>query len=244
MGEGARGARTWANVRRDGPARRIAAPRPMPESTSAAACSRSQDASTTCSFARDLAYEVPGASSDAVARLRETNDKLHSASISGNSGRSLWTTGDNPVFIGDFMCLKNNGTEFDGLTRSVPLLRQVALRSGRSRPDFIRHCIEERGCRPRCAIGEHMGIRSTNGVNDHLRALERKAICARRHEEPCAKLVEQALPSRRAAPTTTPWSRSVLAALPPAYRSWRRSSIDERACRPHDGPRRQDVRVR
>ena len=46
--------------------------------------------------------------------------------------------------------------------------------------DFIRKSIEERGYPPTLReIGEHMGIRSTNGVNDHLRALERKGYLRR-----------------------------------------------------------------
>jgi repressor LexA len=41
--------------------------------------------------------------------------------------------------------------------------------------DFITQSIEERGYPPTLReIGEHFGIRSTNGVNDHLRALEKK----------------------------------------------------------------------
>jgi repressor LexA len=46
--------------------------------------------------------------------------------------------------------------------------------------DFIRRSINERGYPPTLReIGEHMGIRSTNGVNDHLRALERKGYLRR-----------------------------------------------------------------
>lgn len=46
--------------------------------------------------------------------------------------------------------------------------------------DFIRASIRERGYPPTLReIGEHMGIRSTNGVNDHLRALERKGYLRR-----------------------------------------------------------------
>lgn len=46
--------------------------------------------------------------------------------------------------------------------------------------DFIRKSIEDRGYPPTLReIGEHMGIRSTNGVNDHLRALERKGYLRR-----------------------------------------------------------------
>ena len=47
--------------------------------------------------------------------------------------------------------------------------------------DFIRSSIEDRGYPPTLReIGEHMGIRSTNGVNDHLRALERKGYLTRK----------------------------------------------------------------
>jgi repressor LexA len=46
--------------------------------------------------------------------------------------------------------------------------------------DFIRSSIRDRGYPPTLReIGEHMGIRSTNGVNDHLRALERKGYLTR-----------------------------------------------------------------
>src|SRR5512146_1539882 len=46
--------------------------------------------------------------------------------------------------------------------------------------DFINRSITERGYPPTLReIGEHMGIRSTNGVNDHLKALERKGVLTR-----------------------------------------------------------------
>lgn len=46
--------------------------------------------------------------------------------------------------------------------------------------DFIRASIVERGYPPTLReIGVQMGIRSTNGVNDHLRALERKGHLCR-----------------------------------------------------------------
>jgi repressor LexA len=65
--------------------------------------------------------------------------------------------------------------------------------------DFIRRSINERGYPPTLReIGEYMGIRSTNGVNDHLRALERKGYLRREDMKSRAlKLVE-------AAPTSTP----------------------------------------
>jgi repressor LexA len=58
--------------------------------------------------------------------------------------------------------------------------------------DFIRRSIVERGYPPTLReIGEHMGIRSTNGVNDHLRALERKGYLRREDMKSRAlKLVE------------------------------------------------------
>ena len=46
--------------------------------------------------------------------------------------------------------------------------------------DFITRSINSRGYPPTLReIGSHMGIRSTNGVNDHLRALERKGYLKR-----------------------------------------------------------------
>ena len=46
--------------------------------------------------------------------------------------------------------------------------------------DYIRASIRERGYPPTLReIGVHMGIRSTNGVNDHLRALEHKGYLTR-----------------------------------------------------------------
>jgi repressor LexA len=63
--------------------------------------------------------------------------------------------------------------------------------------DFIRSSIESRGYPPTLReIGEHMGIRSTNGVNDHLRALERKGYLRREDMKSRAlKLVEDAVPT-------------------------------------------------
>ncbi len=46
--------------------------------------------------------------------------------------------------------------------------------------NFITRSIERRGYPPTMReIGQHMGIRSTNGVNDHLKALERKGYIER-----------------------------------------------------------------
>ena len=67
--------------------------------------------------------------------------------------------------------------------------------------DFIRRSIEDRGYPPTLReIGEHMGIRSTNGVNDHLRALERKGYLTREDMKSRAlKLVEGQMASTTAA---------------------------------------------
>ena len=46
--------------------------------------------------------------------------------------------------------------------------------------DFISDSIRKRGYPPTLReIGSHFGIRSTNGVNDHLRALEKKGFLHR-----------------------------------------------------------------
>src|SRR5882762_6276068 len=45
---------------------------------------------------------------------------------------------------------------------------------------YIKKSIQEQGYPPTIReIGEHFGIRSTNGVNDHLKALERKGYLMR-----------------------------------------------------------------
>jgi len=70
--------------------------------------------------------------------------------------------------------------------------------------DYIRKSIDERGYPPTLReIGEHMGIRSTNGVNDHLRALERKGYLRREDMKSRAlKLVEDSMPQPVRAPLT------------------------------------------
>ena len=46
--------------------------------------------------------------------------------------------------------------------------------------DYITSSIDERGFPPTLReIGENFGIKSTNGVNDHLKALERKGFLLR-----------------------------------------------------------------
>jgi repressor LexA len=63
--------------------------------------------------------------------------------------------------------------------------------------DFITRSIRERGYPPTLReIGLHFGIRSTNGVNDHLRALEKKG-----------HLQREDLKSRALRPVTAPSAR-------------------------------------
>jgi repressor LexA len=64
--------------------------------------------------------------------------------------------------------------------------------------DFIRQSIADRGYPPTLReIGARMGIRSTNGVNDHLRALERKGY-----------LTREDMKSRALRPTAQPGDRT------------------------------------
>src|SRR5215470_14607927 len=70
--------------------------------------------------------------------------------------------------------------------------------------DFIRESIADRGYPPTLReIGARMGIRSTNGVNDHLRALERKGYLKR-----------EDMKSRALRPTHAPSQNGVQLPLP------------------------------
>lgn len=62
--------------------------------------------------------------------------------------------------------------------------------------DFIRTQIHERGYPPTLReIGSFMGIRSTNGVNDHLQALERKGYLKRDDMKSRALVPTAAMPA-------------------------------------------------
>ena len=64
-------------------------------------------------------------------------------------------------------------SSFAGTMQGLTQRQQMVL-------DFIRQSIVDRGYPPTLReIGARMGIRSTNGVNDHLRALERKGYLTR-----------------------------------------------------------------
>jgi repressor LexA len=75
--------------------------------------------------------------------------------------------------------------------------------------DYIRQSIEQRGYPPTLReIGEYMGIRSTNGVNDHLRALERKGYLRREDMKSRAlRVVDQ---MDKAAPSSKPSDENLI----------------------------------
>jgi len=59
-------------------------------------------------------------------------------------------------------------------------VRPVLTERQKQALEYITDCLNARGYPPTLReIGEHMGIRSTNGVNDHLKALERKGYLVR-----------------------------------------------------------------
>ncbi len=59
-------------------------------------------------------------------------------------------------------------------------MRPALTQRQRQALQFITDCLSDRGYPPTLReIGSHMGIRSTNGVNDHLKALERKGYLIR-----------------------------------------------------------------
>ena len=79
---------------------------------------------------------------------------------------------------------------------------------------FIKKSILEQGYPPTIReIGEHFGIRSTNGVNDHLKALERKGYLHRGELKSRALSV---IDGGKAAPRFAKMSRRELAAVPDA----------------------------
>jgi len=74
--------------------------------------------------------------------------------------------------------------------------------------DYIVESIQDRGYPPTLReIGNHLGIKSTNGVNDHLRALERKGY-----------LTREDMKSRTLRPTTPPSRGAVVRELRPQQR--------------------------
>ncbi len=77
--------------------------------------------------------------------------------------------------------------------------------------EYIRQSIEERGYPPTLReIGEYMGIRSTNGVNDHLRALERKGYLRREDMKSRALRLVKSDPDRVPPPGSAEESEDVI----------------------------------
>lgn len=71
--------------------------------------------------------------------------------------------------------------------------------------DFITTEIQRQGYPPTLReIGQRVGIRSTNGVNDHLHALERKGYITREDmKSRCIRLTDKPRPGQPAAPSPT-----------------------------------------
>lgn len=82
--------------------------------------------------------------------------------------------------------------------------------------DFIGSSINERGYPPTLReIGEHFGIRSTNGVSDHLKALEKKGFLTR--EDLKSRAMRPVASARGTLNDITPITAlSSIAAIPPA----------------------------
>src|SRR5688572_18811756 len=83
--------------------------------------------------------------------------------------------------------------------------------------EYIRQSIEERGYPPTLReIGEYMGIRSTNGVNDHLRALERKGYLRREDMKSRAlRLVNETERAKSLGPAAALAASGVASSSPP-----------------------------
>jgi repressor LexA len=78
-----------------------------------------------------------------------------------------------PVQYSAAFVARGQGTQETIVRQPLTARQQQAL-------DYISTCLDKRGYPPTLReIGEHMGIRSTNGVNDHLKALERKGYLVR-----------------------------------------------------------------
>ncbi len=82
--------------------------------------------------------------------------------------------------------------------------------------DVISNVMEERGYPPTIReIGERLGIRSTNGVNDHLKALERKGYLHREKSKSRAIRLARAEPNLATAEIIQgPWGDGSGSALP------------------------------
>ncbi len=89
---------------------------------------------------------------------------------------------DSPVEINDRIVPLNVGGAFDALPVGPPIGGNGRALTARQAhvPQFIADYRSGHGYPPTLReIGKNFGIRSTNGVNDHLRALERKGHIVR-----------------------------------------------------------------
>jgi SOS-response transcriptional repressor LexA len=78
---------------------------------------------------------------------------------------------------------------------------------------YIRESIAERGYPPTLReIGARMGIKSTNGVNDHLRALERKGYLRREDMKSRGMRIISDAPEAATAEATAATARDAIAA--------------------------------
>jgi repressor LexA len=101
--------------------------------------------------------------------------------------------------------------------------------------DFIRQSIADRGYPPTLReIGARMGIRSTNGVNDHLRALERKGYLTR--EDMKSRALRPTTHANSNADSAEPASRANGndSVIPFPNGQADRASNDSQAARSHD----------
>lgn len=95
-----------------------------------------------------------------------------------------------------------------------PLSREREVLTDRQQQvlDFISDSIRARGYPPTLReIGEHMGIRSTNGVNDHLKALEKKGYL---HREDLKSRALRPIPGESDELTRTPEANDNTVAVP------------------------------
>ncbi len=107
--------------------------------------------------------------------MRDSDGKLHSTPVAPRRGRaeSPPEASERPALrLADDSDRDSDEASGQGRDRLTDRQRQVL--------QFISQSIRSRGYPPTLReIGQHMQIRSTNGVNDHLRALEKKGYLER-----------------------------------------------------------------
>ena len=77
-------------------------------------------------------------------------------------------------------------------------MKRVLTKRQRAILNFIEHCIDQDGFPTTIAeIGERFGIKSNNGVNDHLLALERKGYIARSSKARSIRVIRSSVRTAR-----------------------------------------------